>query len=225
MAQQAVGARMVPLLLLGAPGAGKGTQAREICRRFGIPHISTGDMFRENVAQGTSLGKAVQAIMDRGDLVPDELVNKMVEDRLGWEDCRQGFLLDGYPRSVAQAEALHEILKAKGQRDPIVVNLHVGYNVIVERLSGRRVCPVCGRIYNLISNPPAKDSVCDDDGASLITRKDDREEAVQERLSEYEARTAPVVDFYKRKERFFEINAEQSPEQITGALARILQVP
>jgi adenylate kinase len=216
---------MGPLLFLGAPGAGKGTQAREISKRFGIPHISTGDMFRENVAQGTALGKAVQAVMDKGELVPDELVNKMVKERLEAEDCRQGFLLDGYPRSVAQAEALRTILKEKSQREPIVVNLHVSYNVIVERLSGRRVCPVCGRTYNLNSNPPAKDSVCDDDGASLQLRSDDREEAVRERLSEYEARTAPVVDFYKRNGRFFEINADQSPEEITGALARVLQVP
>jgi adenylate kinase len=182
-------------------------------------------MFRENVAQGTALGKAVQSILDKGDLVPDDLVNRMVRDRLGWEDCRQGFLLDGYPRSVAQAEALQEILKEKGLKDPIVVNLHVSYNVIVERLSGRRVCPVCGRIYNLTSNPPAKDCVCDDDGTPLIMRSDDREEAIHERLSEYEARTAPVVDYYKRKGRLIEIDADQSPEEITGALTQILQVP
>jgi adenylate kinase len=225
MAQNAIGATMGPLLFLGAPGAGKGTQAREISKRLGIPHISTGEMFRENVTQRTALGNAVQAIMDKGELVPDELVNKMVKERLGWEDCRQGFLLDGYPRSVAQAEALHEILKEKGLKDPVVVNLHVSYNVIVERLSGRRVCPVCGRTYNLNSNPPLKDCVCDDDGTPLQLRSDDREEAVHERLSEYEARTAPVVDFYKRNGRFFEINADRSPEEITGALARVLQVP
>jgi adenylate kinase len=225
MAQNAIGAKMRPLVFLGVPGAGKGTQARELSKRYGIPHISTGDMFRENVAQETALGKAVQSILDKGELVPDDLVNKMVKERLGWEDCRQGFLLDGYPRSVAQAEALQEILNEKGQKVPIVVNLHVSYNVIVERLSGRRVCPVCGRIYNLTSNPPAKDCVCDDDATPLIMRSDDREEAIHERLSEYEARTAPVVDFYKRNGRFFEINAERSPEEITGALARVLQVP
>lgn len=225
MAQNVVGANMLPLVFLGVPGAGKGTQARELSKRFGLPHISTGDMFRENVSQGTALGKAVRSVMDKGELVPDDLVNEMVKDRLGWNDCRQGFLLDGYPRSVAQAKALQKILNGKGVKDPIVVNLHVSYNVIAERLSGRRVCPDCGRIYNLTSNPPAKDCVCDDDGATLFQRSDDREEAILERLAEYEARTAPVVDFYKRNGRFYEINADQSPEEITGALARVLQVP
>jgi adenylate kinase len=214
-----------PLLFLGPPGAGKGTQAREICRRLGIPHISTGDMLRGYLNKGTPLGLEAKSVMEAGELVRDDLVNEMVRNRLGLEDCREGFLLDGYPRTLAQAEALKVILKELGQPDPVVVNMHVSYNIIVRRLSGRRVCPVCGRNYNLNSHPPSRDSVCDDDGASLEQRSDDREEAVRERLFAYQTRTAPLVDFYRRDGRLIEVNADQRPEEISGALTRLLQVP
>ncbi len=212
------------VVFLGPPGAGKGTQARGIAKRLGIPHISTGDIFRENVEKGTPLGQAAKSILEAGDLVGDDLVNAMVRQRLRHPDCRNGFLLDGYPRTIPQAQALQQLLQEDGQSGPVVVNLNVSYNVVVRRLSGRRVCPVCNRTYNLHSQPPAKDSVCDDDGASLQQRSDDREEAIRERLSAYEARTVPLVQFYKGDGCLFEVDADQSPEQITGALAGLLQV-
>jgi adenylate kinase len=213
-----------PVVFLGPPGAGKGTQSRELAKRLGIPHISTGDMFRENVEKGTPLGKAAKSILEAGELVGDDLVNGMVRNRLSQPDCAHGFLLDGYPRTLPQAVALQQILKEKGQSGPVVLNLNVSYNVVVRRLSGRRVCPVCNRIYNLNSQPPAKDCVCDDDGAALQQRADDREEAIRERLSAYEVQTAPLVDFYKAEGRFFEIDADQNPGQITSELISLLQV-
>ncbi|MBI2818219.1 MAG: adenylate kinase [Acidobacteria bacterium] len=211
------------LVFLGPPGAGKGTQAREIAKRLGIPHISTGDMFRENVEKGTPLGKAAKAILEAGDLVSDDLVNSMVRDRLSRPDCVAGFLLDGYPRTVPQAVALNELLREKGKEGPVVVNLSVSYNIVVRRLSGRRVCPVCNRTYNLHSQPPATDCVCDDDGTPLQQRSDDREEAIRERLAAYEALTAPLVNFYQADGRLYEVNADQSPQEITAALTRLLQ--
>ena len=163
--------------------------------------------------------------MEAGGLVNDDLVNEMVRNRLGREDCKRGSLLDGYPRTLPQAEALKGILKQIAQKDPVVVNLSVSYNEVVRRLSGRRVCPVCKRTYNLSSQPPARDGVCDDDGASLQQRSDDREEAIRERLSAYEAQTAPLIEFYKKSGRFFEVDGDQSPQEITGALSRLLQAP
>lgn len=214
-----------PIVFLGPPGAGKGTQARGIAKRLGIPHISTGDMFRDNVEKGTPLGKAAKSIMEAGDLVGDDLVNEMVRNRLSQPDCARGFLLDGYPRTLPQAQALRQILQEKGPSDPVVVNLKVSYNVVVKRLSGRRVCPVCNRTYNLNSQPPARDCVCDDDGTPLQQRSDDREKAIRERLSAYDAQTAPLVNFYKSDGPFFEIDADQTPGQITSALSSLLQVP
>jgi len=212
-----------PIVFLGPPGAGKGTQAREIARRLKIPHISTGDMFRDNVQRQTPLGKAAKAVMEAGDLVSDDLVNQMVQDRLSQDDCKDGFLLDGYPRTLAQAQALKGIVDRIGQKEPVVVNLNVSYNTIVHRLSGRRVCPVCNRTYNLSWQPPARDNVCDDDGTPLQQRSDDREDAIRERLTAYEAQTAPVVEFYKRESGIFEIDADQTPDEITGRLARLFQ--
>ncbi|MGH9786726.1 MAG: adenylate kinase [Terriglobia bacterium] len=211
------------VVFLGPPGAGKGTQARLLARRLGIPHISTGDLFRENVEKQTPLGLAAQSFMERGELVRDELVNEMVRHRLCDPDCEAGFLLDGYPRTLAQAEALKEVLrKREGCGPPVVVNLGVSYTVIVQRLGGRRICPVCRRTYNLISQPPSNDNVCDDDGARLQQRPDDREEAIRARLATYEARTAPLIEHYKTGGRFYEVNADRSPEQITEELFRVL---
>ena len=212
-----------PVIFLGLPGAGKGTQAREISKRLGIPHISTGEMFRENVEKGTPLGNIAKSIMAAGELVRDDLVNEMVRTRVRGEDCKKGFLLDGYPRTLAQAAALKDILKEIGQKDPVAINLRVSYNVVVRRLSGRRVCPVCNRTYNLISQPPARDVLCDDDGTPLQQRSDDHEEAVRERLSAYEAQTAPLMEFYTQTGRFFEIDADQSPLAISSGVSRLLQ--
>ena len=212
-----------PVVFLGPPGAGKGTQAREISRMLDIPHISTGEMFREHVGKGTPLGLLAKSFMERGELVSDEVVTEMTRQRLAQKDCEKGFLLDGYPRTLAQAGALEEILQQNGHSRPVVVNLQLGYNVIVHRLSGRRVCSKCKRTYNILSQPPAKEGVCDDDGAPLEQRADDREEAIRERLSAYEAQTAPLIDFYKKQSNFFDVNADQRPERITQALREIFQ--
>jgi len=210
-------------VFLGPPGAGKGTQARLVAGRLGIPHISTGDLFRENVQQRTPLGLAARSYMEKGELVPDELVNEMVRRRLGEPDCEQGFLLDGYPRTLQQAETLQEALREReGCGPPVVVNLGVSYTVIVQRLGGRRICPVCQRTYNLVSQPPLSDNVCDDDGAGLQQRPDDREEAIRERLAAYEARTAPLIEHYKAAGRFYEVDADRSPELIAEELFRVL---
>lgn len=210
------------VVFLGPPGAGKGTQARLVARHLGIPHISTGGLFRENVEKGTPLGLAAKSLMERGELIRDEVVDEMVRLRLQDADCEAGFLLDGYPRTLSQAEALKELLREKkGCGPPVVVNLGVSYTAIVQRLSGRRICPVCQRTYNLASQPPSNDSLCDDDGAALQQRPDDREEAVRERLAAYEAQTAPLIEYYKAEGHFHEVNADRGPEQITDELLRV----
>ena len=209
------------VVFLGPPGAGKGTQARLLARHLQIPHISTGDIFRENVGKGTPLGLLAKTFMDRGELVSDDVVNEMVRQRFREPDCGKGFLLDGYPRTRAQAETLKEMLQQRGCGSPVVVNLGVSYNVVVKRLSGRRICPICQRTYNLVSQPPRNDSACDDDGASLEQRPDDREEAIRKRLAAYEAQTAPLIEYYKKEGRFHEVNADRSPEQITDELMRV----
>ena len=209
------------VVFLGPPGAGKGTQARLVARHLQIPHISTGDLFRDNVSKETPLGLLAKALMDRGELLSDDVVNEMVRERLSEPDCEKGFLLDGYPRTLAQADALKEMLRQRGCGLPVVVNLGVSYNVIVKRLGGRRICPICQRTYNLVSQPPRNDRVCDDDGASLEQRPDDREEAIRERLSAYEAQTAPLIEYYKKEGRFYEVDADRTPEQITDELMRV----
>jgi adenylate kinase len=213
-----------PVVFLGLPGAGKGTQARELANRLGIPHISTGAMLRYNVEKDTKLGQIAKNVIEAGDLVGDQLVNEMVKDRLTHDDCIQGFLLDGYPRTYSQAITCSEILKEMGQSEPIVVHLMVGYNAVVRRLSARRVCPVCNRNYNLISQPPAMDSICNDDGEALQQRADDSEAAVRERLNTYEAQTKPVLDYYRSKGRFYEIDADRAPERVSEELIRLLNI-
>lgn len=211
------------LVFLGPPGAGKGTQARLVARGLSIPHISTGDLFRENVEKGTPLGQTAKAFMERGELVSDEVVNNMVRERLSKADCDSGFLLDGYPRTLQQAETLKQFLKERSCGAPLVVNLGVSYTEIVKRLGGRRICPVCQRTYNLVSQPPATDSVCDDDGAGLQQRPDDREEAIQERLAAYEAQTAPLIAYYKAQGTLREVDAERTPEQVSEELMRVIR--
>ena len=198
-----------PIILLGAPGAGKGTQAKLISETFGIPQISTGDMLRENVAQQTELGIKAKAIMERGDLVPDELVCDMVAGRLQEADCCRGFILDGFPRTVRQAEWLDaylEKMRAGKQGDvcaqqacaaPVVIRLVVDYNKLLQRITGRRSCPTCGRIYNVYFQPPKVQGICDVDGAPLLARPDDAEDVVAERLKAYERQTLPLVDYYR----------------------------
>lgn len=216
-----------PVILLGAPGAGKGTQAKLIASRYGIPQISTGDILRDNVARGTDLGKKADPIMKSGGYVPDELVLPMVEERLGQPDCERGFILDGFPRTAGQAEWLDQYLASRSfagrSMAPVVINIKVGYNQLLQRLTGRRLCPVDGSIYNIYFNPPKKEGVCDSCGAALVHRKDDQEEVISERLREYEVKTLPLLDYYRRQGRLREVNGELSPEEVTANLFSLIE--
>lgn len=209
-----------PLILLGAPGAGKGTQSKMLCERYGIPQISTGDLLRDNVARGTELGRKAQVIMNSGALVSDDLVCGMVADRLKQPDCVRGFILDGFPRTTGQAEWLDGILAGgtalKGKTTPVVVNIKVEYNQLLQRLTGRRSCPVDGRIYNIYFQPPQKEGICDVCGAALVQRKDDTEAVMSERLKSYERQTLPLVDYYSRQSRLLEINGDRPVELVNA---------
>jgi adenylate kinase len=190
-------------------------------QKYGIPQISTGDILRDNVARGTELGKKAKVFMDRGELVPDELMYDMVADRLRNKDCSTGFILDGFPRTVAQAEWLDQLLKSEFFEKrcsvaPVVVNFAVGYNQLLRRLTGRRTCPTCGRIYNVYSQPPRVADACDVDGSKLVTRKDDSEEVIAERLRAYERQTLPLVDYYRRQGRLREIDGDRAAQEVTA---------
>ena len=203
------------VILLGAPGAGKGTQAKRIAEKFGIPQISTGDLLRDNISRGTELGKQAQAAMDKGELVSDELVCRMVASRLTDADALAGFILDGFPRTVQQAEWLGKHLsEVQGGIQPVVIQLAVEYNQLLQRLTGRRSCPSCGRIYNVHTQPPKVEGVCDADGTALITRKDDRDEVIAERLKTYEAQTLPLVGYYAAQKRLVVIG-DLSMDEVT----------
>jgi adenylate kinase len=214
-----------PVILLGPPGAGKGTQAKLMVGRYGIPQVSTGDLLRENVAAGTTLGKQAKAIMERGELVPDDVVVAMVKERLERPDCRRGFILDGFPRTVAQAEWVDNFLKQQPHGWPrlVVVNMQVDYNQLLRRLTGRRSCPTCGRIYNIYFQPPRVAGICDVDGSALITRKDDREEVVSERLKAYEKQTLPLVDYYRQRGRLVEVDGDRPVDDVTTAIFRAIE--
>jgi adenylate kinase len=185
------------LILFGPPGSGKGTQANFMSQSLGLAHISTGDMLRAHLAARDELGKEIESIMQSGDLVPDETVNRMVERRIEEPDCEKGFILDGFPRTVNQAKLLSELLTAR-RIAPVVVHLKVDYNVIISRIAGRRQCPTCGVLYGLRSNAPTVSEVCDYDGSKLAVRDDDRPEVVRERLWAYEVQTAPVLECLKQ---------------------------
>jgi|SRR6185312_8537963 len=216
-----------PIILMGAPGAGKGTQAKLISRQYGIPQISTGDILRDNVARGTELGKKADPIMKSGGLVPDDLMLAMIADRLVQPDAQRGFILDGFPRTVGQAEWLDRYLQSitfGGRRmAPVVINLKVGYNHLLQRLTGRRSCPVDGKIYNIYLQPPQKEGQCDFCGTPLVQRKDDKEEVISERLKSYERQTLPLVEYYGRQGRQYELNGEQSVDQVTAETLAIVE--
>ena len=207
-----------PILLLGAPGVGKGTQAKELVKLWGIPQISTGDLLRANVSQGTQLGKIARETMDRGELVPDSLVNQMVAARLQEPDIIKGYILDGFPRTLPQAGWLDGRLAAQHLSLPLVaVSIHVDYNQLLRRITGRRICPVCQTIYNVFSHPPKVDEICDIEGAALVRRADDTETAFAERMRAYDALTTPVIEHYRELGRFVEVDGDRPiPEVAAG---------
>ena len=213
------------IVLLGPPGAGKGTQAKLIAGHYGIPHISTGDILRSNVARGTELGRKAKAVMERGELVSDDLVNGMVADRIKQPDCDRGFVLDGFPRTVAQAEWLDSELAGKpgNTRPTVVVDVDVSYNQLLQRLTGRRTCPVDGKIYNIYLQPPKEEGLCDVCGTQLFQRVDDTEEVISERLKSYERQTLPLEDFYRKQGRLRRINGEQPVEQVLAEMFRAIE--
>ncbi|MGQ9779025.1 MAG: adenylate kinase [Bacillota bacterium] len=210
------------LILLGPPGAGKGTQAKLISARHGIPHISTGDIFRAAIAEGTPLGRQAREFLDRGALVPDEIVIGIVTERLGAEDCRPGFLLDGFPRTLPQAEALDRYLAATGRTLTAVLALEVGEEVLIRRLGGRRVCRACGAPYHIETNPPREEGRCDRCGGELYQRDDDRPATVRERLRVYEAQTRPLLDYYEERGLLKRIQADGGIEEVDAAIERAL---
>jgi adenylate kinase len=213
-----------PILLLGAPGVGKGTQAKELVKLWGIPQISTGDLLRANVAEGTTLGKVAKEIMGRGELVPDSLVNEMVAIRLLEPDTARGYILDGFPRTLGQANWLDGRLAAQIEALPVVaVSIHVNYNQLLRRITGRQNCPVCQTIYNIYMNPPQKDGFCDVEGAVLVQRADDTEAVFKERMRAYEALTAPVVDHYRELGRFAEVDGDRPIAAIAAGIVAAVE--
>jgi len=213
-----------PILLLGAPGVGKGTQAKELVKHWGIPQISTGDLLRANVAQGTPLGVLAREIMTRGELVPDTVVNDMVAARLLEPDTARGYILDGYPRTLGQAQWLDARLGAQPESLPVVaLSIQLNYNQLLRRITGRRICPVCQRIYNIYVNPPEREGVCDIDGTPLIQRADDTEEVFKERMRAYETLTAPVIEHYRALGRFAEVDGDRPIEAIAAGLVATVE--
>jgi adenylate kinase len=202
------------LIFFGPPGAGKGTQAQAVAVEFGIPHISTGDMLREAARKGTALGLAAKARMDSGELVCDEVVSGIAAERIAQPDCEDGFILDGFPRTLGQAQFLDELLREQGREQPLVIYLRVDSEVLAKRLGGRRTCPTCGRIYNMYFNPPLRDEVCDVDGAPLVRRADDHEEAIRQRLAAYHAMTQPLIDYYRERSLLYDVDGDRTPEEV-----------
>jgi adenylate kinase len=211
-----------PVLLLGAPGVGKGTQAKALMAAYGIPQISTGDILRANISKGTPLGKQAKVLVDQGKLVPDDLVNQMVADRLSQPDTRQGYILDGFPRTLNQAMWLDAQLAAHSTTLPVVaISIVVDYEQLLHRITGRRICP-SGHIFNIYSNPSAVPGICDVDGSALIQRPDDSEAVFTERMKTFETQTAPVIEHYRKQGRFEEIDGDHPVEQVTTAIEAAL---
>lgn len=210
------------LIFLGPPGAGKGTQAKRIAAEYGAPHLSTGDMLREHVTQGTELGRKAKPIMESGALVPDDIVLGMVEDRISRPDCERGFIFDGFPRTLAQAEALNRILEQQDFGEPAVIYFRVADDVLLKRLTGRRTCKVGGEIYNIYENPPKVEGRCDNDGGELVQRPDDRPEVIRERLAAYEKQTMPLVSYYRAQGVLEPLDAAADIAGVANSLAGIL---
>lgn len=214
--------RHLNLILMGLPGAGKGTQAEKISEKYNIPHISTGDMFRLAIKEGTELGKEAKSYMDQGNLVPDEVTIGIVQERLNKEDCNKGFLLDGFPRTIAQAEALQQLLKELDKTLTHVLHVDVPEENLVERLTGRRICPTCGATYHLMYNAPENDGVCDNDGTRLIQREDDTPETVSNRLAVNVKQTQPLLNFYEEKGYLVTVDGDQDIDQVFVDIQKVL---
>ncbi len=210
------------LILLGAPGAGKGTQAREVARLYDVPHLSTGDMFREHVAKGTELGRRAKPIMESGKLVPDEIVLAMVEERVARKDCAAGFVLDGFPRTLPQAERLEEILACLPLRRALAVNLLVDDEAVVRRIAARRICNSCGAIYSAGEKMPRVEGKCDVCGGQVVQRPDDREDVVRQRLATYHEQTRPVTEFYRRRGQLLELDGSRDIASVQHELLALL---
>lgn len=211
------------LILLGPPGAGKGTQAKRVIEEFDIPHISTGDIFRKNIKEKTELGQKVEGLLAEGKLVPDELTIEIVWDRLDQEDCKNGFLLDGFPRTIPQAEALDEGLAKRGLKLDRVLNIDVDKDSLVKRLSGRRVCPNCGASYHIDNNPPKVEGICNVCQTPVIQREDDKEQTVLDRIKVYDSQTKPLVDFYNKQDLVFTVDGTLPIDEITNKLVTELK--
>ena len=211
------------IVMLGAPGAGKGTQAEMIAEKYGIPHISTGDIFRANIKNGTELGKKAKAYMDAGNLVPDELTVDLVIDRVAQPDCEKGYILDGFPRTIPQAEVFTKQLEKNGEKIDFAIDVEVPDENIINRMGGRRACPNCGATYHIKYIPPKKEGVCDACGTELVLRNDDKPETVKNRLNVYHEATQPLIDFYKAQGALREVDGTKDMKDVFAAIVEILE--
>ncbi len=210
------------IIMLGAPGAGKGTQAKKIAAKYGIPHISTGDIFRANIKEGTELGKKAKTYMDQGLLVPDELVVDLVVDRLHQDDCKKGYVLDGFPRTIPQAESLDAALEKTGEKMEYAIDVNVPDENIINRMGGRRACVGCGATYHIVYNPTKVEGICDACGEKLILRDDDKPETVQKRLGVYHEQTQPLIDYYTKAGILKEVDGTVDMEEVFQNIVQIL---
>ena len=210
------------IIMLGAPGAGKGTQAKMIAEKCGIPHISTGDIFRANIKQGTELGRKAKTFMDKGLLVPDELVCDLVVDRIRQDDCTRGYILDGFPRTIPQAHALEDALTAIGQKIDYAIDINVPDENIIDRMAGRRSCPKCGATYHIKYNPTRQEGICDACGGEVVLREDDKPETVKNRLSVYHEQTRPLIDLYSERNALAEIDGVQPMEKVFADIVTLI---
>lgn len=210
------------IIMLGAPGAGKGTQAKKIAEKYGISHISTGDIFRANIKDGTELGRKAKEYMDQGSLVPDELTIGMLMDRIQMEDCKEGYVLDGFPRTIPQAESLKDALSERGQKIDYAINVDVPDENIINRMAGRRACISCGATYHIVYNPSKVPDVCDVCGARLVLRDDDKPETVKKRLSVYHDQTQPLIEYYKETGVLVNVDGTQELNKVFSDIAAIL---
>lgn len=214
---------MYNMIIMGPPGAGKGTQSEKIVAHYNVPHISTGDMFRAAIANETELGLLAKSYIEKGALVPDEVTIGLVKERLSQSDCANGYLLDGFPRTIAQAEALKELTKEIAREVNIVINLSCDSSVLISRISGRRTCPKCGNSYHIVTKKPTIEGICDGCGSSLIQRADDTEEALKVRLNAYENQTKPLIEFYQKEGLLKEVNGLQGIEEVFNDVQSILE--